>query len=210
MRYWNTERYTSTVVTILSIIIPPSEFLIKEQTLVYLIYIYNDVFNYKQVELTTSSNVDDCTDEHTTYYITGPIKPVNAPPQSSASYNKIYWNRKFGNNIFQFCGSRNGSAMFMRCKWGGSWDGWASISGPIVTTYTSESAYDPGDQIISYTKPTEAANYSYGVFLAAWGSLAWTSVQPRVIHSTNGAYPTHFVFYVAARDYINFSILWIK
>lgn len=100
--------------------------------------------------------------------------------------------------------------MFMRCKWGSSWDNWTSISGPIVTTYTSASTYESGDQIIKYTKPVEAANYTYGVFLAAWGSYAWTAVQPKVIHSTNGAHPTNFIFYVAARDYINFSILWIK
>lgn len=88
----------------------------------------DNIENIKQVALTTSSDVNDCTDEYTTYYITGPNKPINAPTNSS--YNQIYWVRHFSENtaICQFCACRNSAELYMRFKWGGTWDSWVKFA----------------------------------------------------------------------------------
>ena len=151
-----------------------------------------------------------------TYQFTTSSLPANTPPSASGSYGcilKVEYSNSDGRYVQTVTYLRDALYVYKRTKGTTGWKNWVEVTNNRlckVTTYSSSDTYDTGDQIINYTKPAEAANYTYGVFLAAWGSLAWTSIQPKVIHSTNGTHPTNFIFYVAARDYINFSILWIK
>lgn len=82
----------------------------------------------KQVELTTSSNVNDCIDEYTTYFITGSNRPINAPTNSS--YNQMYWVRHFSGTtgIVQFCACRNSAELYMRFRWAGDWGSWVKFT----------------------------------------------------------------------------------
>jgi hypothetical protein len=92
-----------------------------------------DNISIKQVELSTSTDLNNCTDEYTTYFITGANRPINAPTDSA--YNQLYWVRHFSGTtgIVQFCACRNSPELYMRFRWAGDWGSWVKMNTTTVS-----------------------------------------------------------------------------
>ena len=88
-----------------------------------------DRVNVIHVPITSTTDLNNCTDINTQYEIDGANSPINSP--NSLYYNNVIWNRSFlsGAAILQFFASRNSAIICYRFYWvGAGWSAWKEIS----------------------------------------------------------------------------------
>lgn len=121
--------------------------------------------------------MNDCIDDSTEYYITGPYSPINAP--APGLHNAVVWNHVYagGAYMIQFYATYNLSSLFYRFCEVGVWRNWINIG--------SSTAHIAGP--ISITLPSIAPCNLCGYAYSDWNSpVTPLSVQ---IQEINGGQP---------------------
>lgn len=89
------------------------------------------------VAIGSSTNLNDCLDENTKYYITGQYRPINSPV--SGAHNAVVWNKVYAGGVYrvQFYASYNLNCIWYRTAELSTWNAWRStvpnITGVSVT-----------------------------------------------------------------------------
>ena len=81
---------------------------------------------HQSVEISSTTNLNDCIANDTTYYISGAQTPVNAP--STDAKNAQVWNVGAGAYGIQFYASYNSNAVWFRERELSSWRAWKAVT----------------------------------------------------------------------------------